>query len=87
MPAVTRVTQDTAGGILIGGGNHHVYCNGTLVTVLGDLVAPHGPGIHAGPVMAQASSTVFINGIPICRQGDQATCGHPATGSPNVSAG
>jgi hypothetical protein len=37
--------------------------------------------------MSGSSSTVYANGILICREGDPATCGHPATGSGNVFSG
>lgn len=87
MPGVARVGVDAAGGTILGGGNSHVYCNGALVAVLGDGVAGHGIPPHAAPVMASASSTVFINGIPICREGDVASCGHPASGSGDTFAG
>jgi uncharacterized Zn-binding protein involved in type VI secretion len=33
------------------------------------------------------SGTVKANGIPICRAGDDATCGHTASGSGDVKAG
>lgn len=87
MPGVARTSQDAAGGTITGVLAPNVYVNGTPVACLGAAVAPHGPGIHAGPVMAQASSTVYANGIPICREGDAASCGHPATGSSDVFAG
>ena len=87
MPGVTRVGIDTAGGTILGGGQSFVYCNGALVAIVGDAVAGHGLGPHAGPTMAEGSSTVFIKGIGVCRAGDAATCGHPATGSSNVFAG
>jgi len=50
-------------------------------------VAAHGRPPHRTPVMIGASSKVFANGIPICRLGDPASCGHPATGSSKVIAG
>jgi len=86
MPGVARVGIDTAGGVILGGGNSHVYCNGALVVVLGDAVAGHGVPPHSAPVMAEGSDTVFINGIPVCRAGHKASCGHPATGSADTFA-
>jgi len=35
-------------------------------------------------LMAQGSSDVIVNGIPACRLGDPATCGHTTSGSPDV---
>lgn len=87
MPGVSRINQDSAGGIIIGILAPHVFVNGTPIAVKGAAVAGHGVAEHGGPVMAGHSSTVFAHGIPICRRGDQATCGDRATGSLNVFAG
>ncbi len=87
MPGLSRTQQDSAGGTLIGVLAPSVYANGTPVAVLNCAVAGHGPAEHAGPVMAEASASVFAEGIPVCRAGDAASCGHPATGSNNVFAG
>lgn len=87
MSGICRVGIDTAGGVILGGGQNFVYANGALVSVDGDLVQGHGVGIHAGPVMIAGSKNVFINGIAVCNAGDLATCGHPASGSSNVFVG
>lgn len=87
MPGIARVGVDSAGGAITGGGQSTVYVNGALAAVLGDSVAPHGVGEHASAVMAEASSSVFAEGIPVCRAGDAASCGHRATGSGDVFAG
>lgn len=87
MPGIARVGVDSAGGIITGGGQSTVYANGALVAVLGDAVAPHGDPPHAAAVMVEASSSVFAGGIPVCRAGDAASCGHTASGSGNVFAG
>jgi uncharacterized Zn-binding protein involved in type VI secretion len=34
--------------------------------------------------MVGASNNVFANGIGVCRAGDAASCGHPASGSSDV---
>ena len=85
MPGVARVGQDTAGGTQLGGGNDFVYIDGALEVVRGDAVAAHPPcpdvPVHCSPTMAGASAFVFIDGIPVCRAGDAATCGHASTGS------
>jgi uncharacterized Zn-binding protein involved in type VI secretion len=87
MPGIARKQQDTAGGTIIGG-SANVLVNGTGAARIGDAVAGHFPGgIHSSPSMAEGSSTVFVNSISVCRQGDKATCGHTATGSSNVFAG
>ena len=87
MPGISRINQDTAGGTIIGILAPSVFVNGTPIAVLHCAVQGHGSGAHAGPVMAQASSSVFAESIPVCRQGDAASCGHPATGSANAFAG
>lgn len=87
MPGIARVNQDTAGGTIVGVLAPTVFVNGRPIAVQGAAVVGHGTAAHAGPVMSQHSATVFAQGIPVCRAGDQATCGHPATGSTNVFAG
>ena len=81
MPGLARVGVDTAGGVIQGGGQSTVFCNGSLVAVIGDAVAGHGRAPHSSPVMVEGSSTVFAEGIGVCRTGDAASCGHEATGS------
>lgn len=51
--------------------------------VLGDINAGHGlpPHLPGPDRMVSASRFVFIRGIPVCRQGDVAGCGHLTTGS------
>ncbi|MFC4213990.1 PAAR domain-containing protein [Pseudophaeobacter arcticus] len=87
MPGVSRISQDAAGGTLIGVLAPTVVVNGSPVAVLDCAVEGHGLVPHAAPVMAEASGTVFAGGIPLCRTGDAASCGHLATGSTNVFAG
>lgn len=88
MPGVSRVGLDSAGGTIVGVLAPTVYVNGANIVCLGAAVTPHPPvpPHSTSPVMAQASSTVYANGIPICRQGDAASCGHAATGSGDVFA-
>ena len=87
MSGICRVGIDTAGGVILGGGQNFVFANGSLVSVDNDPVQGHGPGVHAGPVMIAGSKNVFINGIAVCNAGDLATCGHSASGSSNVFVG
>lgn len=86
MSGICRVGVDTAGGVILGGGNSSVFVNGSLAAVDKDNVQGHGNGVHSGPVMI-ANSNVFINGKMVCKAGDQATCGHIASGSGNVNIG
>ena len=89
MPGAARVGTDTAGGTQLGGGQSTVYVDGALWVVQGDAVAPHGPPTppHQAATMTGASATVFAGGLPVCRAGDAASCGHASTGSATVFAG
>lgn len=87
MPGIARISQDTAGGTIIGILAPTVFVNGTNVAVKGCAITPHGTDLHAVPVMEEASSTVFAERIGVSREGDAANCGHPATGSSTVFAG
>jgi len=88
MSGICRVGVDAAGGVITGVvQDGTVYANDSLVSVNGDPVAPHGVGVHAGPVMIAGSNNVFVNGIAVCNEGDLATCGHSASGSSNVFVG
>ena len=84
---ISRCFRDTAGGIILGGQCTSVLVNGFPAAVLCDSVAGHGKNEHAGPEMVTASSSVFFNGLPVCRMTDIASCGHSATGSDSVMAG
>lgn len=86
MPGIARDdSEDFAGGALIEG-SPNVFVEGRPVVRVGDLVAGHGLPPHNSPVMAAGSPNVFTNSIETCREGDPATCGHPATGSFTVYA-
>lgn len=87
MPGVSRVSMDSAGGTIAEALAPSVRVNGAPVALLGCAVTPHGIGAHAGPIMAEASGTVFAGGIALCRAGDAASCGDLASGSGDVFAG
>ena len=57
-----------------------VYIEGIEVVRQTDAYESHscGPSSHAG-VQAVGSSTVFVNGLAICRVGDAVSCGSVAT--------
>ena len=87
MPAVTRISKDSAGGTIIGNQATTVFVNGVCICVLGDRVQGHGDPPHSPPPpMVQSSNNVYAHGILICRKGDTAACGHAATGSGDVYA-
>lgn len=87
MPGISRVGVDSAGGLIVGVLQSKVKVEGSFAAIIGAAIQSHGKGIHASAVMAQGSSKVKIQGIGVCRQGDLASCGHPATGSSKVFAG
>jgi len=81
MTGIARKDQDSAGGKQLNGGQSVMRVEGSLVVLLGDPVEPHGTGRHGSPVMAEGSSVMRINAIPVCRAGHKANCGHATTGS------
>lgn len=75
---------DYAGGVQLIQACEDFTYNGHPVVALGDLVQGHGDPPHSPlPPMVQGTSWFTINGIPICRQGHIAICGHPTTGRPD----
>ena len=82
MPGIAVRALDFAGGMQLAGQQDFVTVEGELVVLLGDPVTPHAPPIpmHTSPLMAQGSAWLTINGIPVCREGHLATCGHATTG-------
>jgi uncharacterized Zn-binding protein involved in type VI secretion len=52
---------------------------GKPVALIGDRVTNHGDPDsphHNNPTMAHGAAKLRIGGVPVCRAGDQATCGH-----------
>tara|TARA_B100000963_G_scaffold351985_1_gene364462 strand:+ start:78 stop:341 length:264 start_codon:yes stop_codon:yes gene_type:complete len=87
MPGIARNGVDAAGGIAIQGSSN-VNVNGSGAVRIDDKVASHGLAPHSPtPPMVDGSTTVFANGIGVCRSGDAASCGHTISGSSNVNAG
>ncbi len=77
--------KDSAGGAQLAGGQDFVTVGGDLVVLLGDPITPHGLPPHDAPVMAEGTPWFTINGVPVCRAGHNATCGHGSTGRDWVS--
>jgi uncharacterized Zn-binding protein involved in type VI secretion len=73
-------SKDQAGGRQLAGGQEFVRVDGEAVVLLGDPVEGHGDTPHDAPVMVEAVGWVRIAGIPVCREGNRASCGHPTTG-------
>tara|TARA_R110000850_G_scaffold66678_3_gene148181 strand:+ start:1094 stop:1363 length:270 start_codon:yes stop_codon:yes gene_type:complete len=88
MKGVGRVGVDSAGGVIVGILAPNVSVNGSPIVLVGAAVTGHGIGPHAAPTMVGGSSTVFVNGIAVCRAGDAASCGHTlSAGSDNIFIG
>lgn len=83
MRGAARQSVDTAAGSQIGVNQSFVFLEGHLWMVVGDVNAAHGifPHIPGPDAMVGHSAICRISGIPVCRAGDAAGCGHPTTGS------
>lgn len=82
MPGIALVGVDMAGGVQLGLQVPWFRVNGSAAVVVGDAVAPHPPvpPHSTAPTMAEGSASFRIGGIPACREGHLATCGHATTG-------
>jgi uncharacterized Zn-binding protein involved in type VI secretion len=74
--------SDQAGGQQTGQSlQNFVNVEKLLAVVKGDKVNEHGSDKHGNqPKMAEGSEFFKIAGIPTCRQGHKADCGHETTG-------
>jgi uncharacterized Zn-binding protein involved in type VI secretion len=95
MPAITRVGVDVSAGHCFpprppsSAAQGTVFVNSILATVVGATYPAHtcGTSTHDGAASV-GSATVFIEGKPVHRIGDDISCGDvSASGSPNVFAG
>lgn len=84
MPGVACVGVDVAGGVQLGAQAAKFKVRGNPVVVVGDSVAPHPPipPHTTNPVMAEGTAKFRVAGIPVCRAGHLASCGHPTSGRP-----
>ena len=73
---------DSAGGAQLNGGQSFFSVESQPVVLLGDPITAHGLPPHAAPTMVEGSSWMTLNGVPVCRQGHLASCGHASTGRP-----
>lgn len=83
MPLAARRGVDTAAGVHISGPNTFVTIGGAYWVTIGEINAAHGilPHLPGPDAMAQGSSFVTINGIPVCVAGHAAGCGCATSGS------
>jgi len=80
MAGVSRVGIDSAGGVITDTPDTKTTVSGAPIAVVGSHVASHGLGAHASAVIISGASRTTANGIPVCRAGSIASCGHTATG-------
>jgi uncharacterized Zn-binding protein involved in type VI secretion len=82
MPLISLVGESVAGGVITGPGMPTWIILGKPISLLNDDVQSHGNGAHNSAKMTQGSTWMTINGIPVIRSGDAASCGHTANGDP-----
>lgn len=87
MPGIARNSGTDVAGGAVTQGSSTVFVDNKPVVRVGDAIAGHGKGAHAGPVMSSGSGTIFVDGKAVCRAGDVASCGHTVSGSGTVFAG
>ncbi len=71
---------DQAGGVQLAGTAPWCRVDGQPVVVRGDPIAGHGDASHSAPVMAEGEAWFRVAGVPVCRAGHAASCGHVTTG-------
>jgi hypothetical protein len=92
MPGISRVGDNVYDGAIITGSSNS-FCNNKPIATVGSAVSSHtccglpGCGGHCSATIISGSGKVMVNGKPVCRQGDSASCGHTATGTQNVNCG
>ncbi len=77
----------TSPGLILGPGSKTTFTEFGNVSLQGDIIAKHGPGLHSAAVVGTGSTDTFNMGIailaavsgaeerPITRVGDVASCG------------
>lgn len=80
---ITVLTLDVAGGNQLTSPQDFWFVEDELVQLIGGTVESHGPPPHSPPPeMVTGSDWMFINDIPVCREGDLASCRHSTSGRP-----
>lgn len=62
-------------GVITSPGCPNVLVEGVPLSVLGDIVSPHGIPPHDSALISTGSATVTAGSLPVTRVGDLATCG------------
>jgi len=93
MSAVARLTDTCSGHVPFPprasiSASEDVFINNLGAHRVSDAWEVHCAGSCHDSTLAEGSPTVFVNGLPLGRVGDQIECGSTiATGSPDVFAG
>lgn len=82
MPGIAVRSLDSAGGTQLANTQNVWRVEGMPIVRLGDRVAGHGRSPHNSPTMVEGSDWFRFDGIPVCRAGHRASCGHASTGRP-----
>jgi len=83
MPGIAVRILDFAGGAQLSGHALWFEIDHLAVVCVGDPVEPHGDPPHSPrPVMVTGVNWFTIDGIPVCREGNLASCGHATSGRP-----
>lgn len=73
-PIATSGFSTAGGGLILTPPQSFVRVGGNLVSVDGTPIASHGDDEHSNAVTTGQSSLLHINGLPVDRQGDAASC-------------
>lgn len=92
MPGAARQFLDTAGGgLILGPSAFTVFCEGSFLSLIGDIILTHGEPPHttATARILSGSFTVLCEGkFPSIQAMSTVTCGHTVdTGSATVLIG
>lgn len=74
-PIAVSGVSSAGGGLIQPSLQSFVRVGGHLISVQGTPIANHGDDEHSGAVTTGQSSVFHINGIPVDRQDDAASCG------------
>lgn len=88
MSNAARKEKDVAGS-KIRTGRLSVIVNDRPIATQGDIISPHGPGLHtASVIVGYNPNDVYAENRPVACKGDATSCGHSiSTGSANVYVG
>jgi uncharacterized Zn-binding protein involved in type VI secretion len=74
-----KINSQAGGGTIIGFMPMQILVEGMLISVVGDMVLPHGAcpeaPIHCFATIMMGSQKVFAEGMQVARVNDMASCG------------